>query len=96
MQGKQTNLITLSDKVSAFMKKLDLWKKRILEGNFDMFDTLYEFTEKQENAHINKPKLLNLISGHIQSLLDQFNFNFDLNVQNSSWVSSPFLANVDL
>ena len=97
MQGKQTNLITLSDKVLAFMKKLDLWKKRILEGNLDMFEKLYEFTEKQENAHIDKPKLLDLISRHIQSLLDQFNFYFgDLNVQNSSWVSSPFLANVDL
>ena len=97
IQGKQTNLITLSDKVSAFMKKLDLWKKRILEGNLDMFDKLYKFTEKQENAHIDKPKLLNLISRHIQSLLDQFNLYFDvLNIQNSSWVSSPFLANVDL
>lgn len=82
LQGKQTNLITPSDKVSAFTKKLYLWKTRLFQGNFDMFDQLHEFTEKQENAEINKPELVNLISEHIQSLLERFNFNFgDLNVQ---------------
>uniref|UniRef100_A0A8C4TH09 HAT C-terminal dimerisation domain-containing protein n=1 Tax=Erpetoichthys calabaricus TaxID=27687 RepID=A0A8C4TH09_ERPCA len=80
LQGKHTNLITLSDKVSAFMKKLDLWKTRLF----------------QENAEINKPELVKLISEHIQSLLDQFNFYFgDLNVESFSWVSSPFLAHID-
>ena len=96
MQGKNTNLITLSDKVSAFKKKLDLWGRRVLEGNLDMFDLLYEFSEKQENAQINQPKLVNLISNHIQSLVDQFNFYFgDLNVDRFSWVSSPFIADVE-
>lgn len=96
LQGKQTNLITLSDKVSAFTKKLDMWKTRLFQGNFDMFDQLHEFTEKQENDEINKHKLVNLISEHIQSLLDQFNFYFgDLNVESFSWVSSPFLAHID-
>uniref|UniRef100_A0A8C4RMF6 Zinc finger BED domain-containing protein 5 n=1 Tax=Erpetoichthys calabaricus TaxID=27687 RepID=A0A8C4RMF6_ERPCA len=96
LQGKHTNLITLSDKVSAFMKKLDLWKTRLFQGNFEMFDQLHEFTEKQENAEINKPELVKLISEHIQSLLDQFNFYFgDLNVESFSWVSSPFLAHID-
>jgi hypothetical protein len=46
MQGKQTNIITLCDKVSAFTKKLELWKTRLSQGYFDMFDKLYEFTEK--------------------------------------------------
>lgn len=96
MQGKQTNLITLGDKVSAFMRKLDIWKKMILEGSFHMFDQLYEFTEKQETVQINKPKLVILFSDHIQSLLDQFKFYFgDLNVQSFSWVSNPFIANAD-
>ena len=61
-----------------------------------MFDKLYEFTEKQENSEINKQLLINLISDHIQSLQDQFNFYFgDLNVQSFSCVSSPFLAHID-
>jgi len=96
MQGKHTNLITLSDKVSAFKKKLILWKTRLSQGTFDMFDQLHEFTEKQENDDINKPQLANLICEHIQSLLDQFNFYFgDLNVKNFSWVSNPFLTDID-
>jgi len=37
---------------------------------------LYEFSEKQENTQINQPKLVNLISNHIQSLVDQFNCYF--------------------
>jgi len=50
----------------------------------------------EESDEINKPELVNLISEHIQSLLDQFNFYFcDLNVQCFSWVSSPFLAHID-
>jgi len=28
---------------------------------FDIFDQLYEFSEKQENTQINQPKLVNLI-----------------------------------
>lgn len=39
---------------------------------------------------------MNLISNHIQSLVDQFNFYFgDLNVDRFSWVSSPFIADVE-
>ena len=53
-QGKQTHLITLSDKVSAFTKNLDLWTRRLFQGTFEMFDQLYETTEKPENAEINK------------------------------------------
>ena len=71
-QGKQTHYITLSDKVSAFTKKLDLWKRRLFQGNFEMFDQLYEITEKPENVEINKQLLINLISGHIQSMQGQF------------------------
>ena len=48
----------------------------IQKYTFDMFDKLHEFTEKEESAEINKPELVNLISEHIQSLLDQFNFYF--------------------
>ena len=66
-QGKQTHYITLSDKVSAFTKKRDLWKIRLFQGNIEMFDQLYEITEKPENFEINKQLLINLISEHIQS-----------------------------
>ena len=57
-----------------------------------MFDKLYEFTEKQENSEINKQLLINLISDHIQSLQDQFNFFFgDLNVRSFSCIPVSFL-----
>ena len=73
-----------------------MWKKKLFQGNFDMFNQLHEFIEKQENAKINKQKLVNLISEHIQSLLNQFGFYFgDLNVESFSLVSSPFLAHID-
>ena len=71
-QGKQTHYISLSDKVSAFTKKLDLLKRGLFQGNFDMFDQLYEITEKPENVEINKQLLINLISGHIRSMQAQF------------------------
>ena len=40
--------------MSAFTKNLDLWKRRLFQGTFEMFDQLYETTEKPENAEINK------------------------------------------
>ena len=50
LQGKQTHLITLSDKVSAYTKKLDLWKTIVFQGDLDIFYQLYELTDKPENA----------------------------------------------
>ena len=61
LQGKQTHQ-TLSEKVSALIKKLDLWETK---GNFDKFDQLCEFTDNPENAENNKQLLINLITKHI-------------------------------
>uniref|UniRef100_A0A671MBF3 HAT C-terminal dimerisation domain-containing protein n=1 Tax=Sinocyclocheilus anshuiensis TaxID=1608454 RepID=A0A671MBF3_9TELE len=37
MQGRDANILLLSDKVSAFVGKLDLWRDRLINKNVDMF-----------------------------------------------------------
>lgn len=40
MQGRDANILLLSDKVSAFVGKLDLWRDRLLNKNVDMYPRL--------------------------------------------------------
>ncbi len=37
MQGREANILLLSDKVNAFVGKLDLWLDRLINTNVDMF-----------------------------------------------------------
>jgi len=47
MQGPLTNIFTCYNKVEAFLKKLDLWIKRIQENTYDMFPSYYNMTEEK-------------------------------------------------
>lgn len=96
MQGPQTNLISLSDKVSGFMAKLEMWQRRISAGTLDNFPQLKAFLELPETVQVHREGLLALVLDHLQSLSQQFKFYFgDLDVSRYSWVCDPFTANAD-
>jgi hypothetical protein len=40
MQGYDTNILVVSDKVNAFVRKIGLWISKIEERNLDMFPKL--------------------------------------------------------
>lgn len=44
MQGRDENILTSSDKIMAFIEKLNLWKTKINQGNLIMFRRTYCFT----------------------------------------------------
>jgi hypothetical protein len=50
LQGNETHTLQLFDKVTAFMKKVDLWKKKLQEenGKTDSFPHLKRFLEENE------------------------------------------------
>uniref|UniRef100_UPI0035901B2D zinc finger BED domain-containing protein 5-like n=1 Tax=Myxine glutinosa TaxID=7769 RepID=UPI0035901B2D len=44
LQGKGTTIIQFIDTLSAFIQKLETWKRKAEEGNFTMFESLSEVT----------------------------------------------------
>ena len=42
MQGREKNILTSSDKLVAFKKKVAIWKNRAKDGNFEMFPLVRE------------------------------------------------------
>ena len=42
MQGREENILTSSDKLLAFKKKVAIWKNRAKDGNFKMFPLVRE------------------------------------------------------
>ncbi|KAK5863610.1 hypothetical protein PBY51_000631 [Eleginops maclovinus] len=87
LQGPSTNILTLSDKVNAFTKKLQRWAARAESGDFEMFSELHDFLESDMNAN----SLKESITCHLRSLLDKFNKYFlTENVEPFDWVRQPF------
>lgn len=48
LQGPNTNIMSLADKVIGFVKKMERWTARIEKGSVEMFDGLHEFIEENE------------------------------------------------
>jgi len=42
MQGREENILTSSDKLVAFKKKVEIWKNRAKDGNFEIFPLVRE------------------------------------------------------
>jgi hypothetical protein len=90
LQGLNTNILTLSDKVNAFTKKLQRWAVRAESGDFEMFSELREFLE-EEDVNVNSLKAS--INVHLQSLLEKFHQYFPTgNVENYDWIRQPFTS----
>ena len=68
LQGKNTNIIQLRDNLKAFVKKLQNWRQKVVDGNIAMFDRLSSYKIKQQ--------LKTLIIGHLQSMEYEFQHYF--------------------
>ena len=69
LQGKGANILTLHDKISGFVKKIDLWKKTYQKADFTCFSQSQKFifTEKVEIE-----KIKAMINNHLTSLYQNF------------------------
>lgn len=72
LKGPNTSVLALSDKVTAFKKKLEHWARRVEEGGVKMFPELqsfmdsYDMSIQMKESYCYSP----------QSLLDSFNRYF--------------------
>ena len=75
------------------MAKLKMWRQRISAGTIDNFSQLKAFLQLPETVEVNKDYLFALISNHLQSLSQQFQFYLgDLEVRIYCWACDSFTA----
>ncbi len=71
LQGRETHILLLADKVHAFTQKLDLWHGRISRGNCDMFPSLADFITDAGTSH-DFSSLFQSASEHLSAMRKQF------------------------
>jgi len=83
MQDRGENVLTSSDKLVAFEKKVAIWKNRAKDGNFEMFPLVRESCIK---------KMSPIVFKHLTTLEEKFNFYFpSLKTDEYDWVRNPFI-----
>jgi uncharacterized protein YlzI (FlbEa/FlbD family) len=74
MQGPRENVLTSSDKILRFKRKLNLWKKKkynSVKGNLEMFPLLLGLQSEEGYQ-----QLMSLIQNHIEELLNKIKHYF--------------------
>ncbi|CAI6351558.1 unnamed protein product [Macrosiphum euphorbiae] len=66
------------------LKKLELWRKRALQNNFNHFPTLYAFIESSDEVFPQDTK--DIIIEHLQILKHSFRKYFPVPDKNKNWV----------
>lgn len=51
MQGKNTHLPRLADKITSFIRKLKMWQQQVKDRNIDSFENLKSFIEINKLQH---------------------------------------------
>lgn len=79
LQGKNTSIMSLNDKIHAFTGKLEHWTERVEMCRIDMFSELDKLVKKS-------------ITTHLQALLEHFNKYFpeETAPEQYDWIRSPF------
>lgn len=93
LQGKG-DILTMSEKVTAFQKKIMMWRGNLEKGSLEMFPSLCDFASENE---VNVEQIKILISTHLKNLETEFSNQFkDLpNIKTEfQWVMNPFDENV--
>jgi len=93
LQGKETHILQLYDKVVAFIKKIELWQRKLTEenGKATCFSFLKSFLEDND---LELPmSSLNIISDHLMTLKNHFEKYFPEDIVQYNWIKDPFSEN---
>ncbi|XP_039750840.1 SCAN domain-containing protein 3-like [Pararge aegeria] len=94
LQGNMTNILTAQDKVASFVRKLELYQRRVQADDVSMFTQLCE----QLNTEQNEITFKNSVIQHLSAIIDSLKQYFpDLdNRQSNSWILRPFSTDDDI
>ncbi|XP_021941809.1 zinc finger BED domain-containing protein 5-like isoform X2 [Zootermopsis nevadensis] len=86
LQGPGENMLTSSDKILGFKRRLNLWKNHVAKGNLEMFQSLVGLKSKEGYQQISS-----LIETHLEELLIKIeNYFPSLSTQVYDWVRDPY------
>ena len=89
MQGRNSSLFLVADKIEGFKKKLDLWKRKVSNKRYEMFPLLSENLEGFPHVDISK-----IIVQHLSHLSIKFNLYFPEDPRPGNlWILNPFSVN---
>ena len=84
MQGKQENVLTSSDKLIGFLRKLRIWKLQVEKKNLQMFPLTFEVDPHGDMTS-------ELILNHLLALEDNMAQYFpSITVAKYDWVRNPY------
>ncbi|CAH1963993.1 unnamed protein product [Acanthoscelides obtectus] len=95
LQGNETNILTLQDKIASFLRKLELYQRRVQAGDVSMFTQL---SEQLVNNKQEKISFENSVVQHLTAVIDslqQYFPNMDSR-ESYSWILRPFSTCVDI
>ena len=91
LQGKNKSQMEAVEKVSAFKKKLSLWKQKVRNQNFAMFLLL----DSKTGDHETNEWLTAIIDDHISKLEKKMDDYFPTSETFSVWIQQPFIAEMN-
>lgn len=89
LQGNNTHILQLADKITGFQKKLLLWKRKLEDQVIDCFPAL-ESILQEKSIKILDPSLKTIFTQHLLSLSEHFRKYFPDDLQQYDWVRNPF------
>ena len=91
LQGRNANILLSQNKITAFTKKLNLWKSRTDDNVVDMFPVLCDCIENK--PLIRTDLIFSDIQQHLELLSDHFTKYFlKETFENFDWILNPFLV----
>jgi len=89
MQGRNSSVFLVADKIEGFKKKIILWKRRVKDKRLDIFPLLSENLESTPHVDISEQ-----IIHHLEQLLQKFDYYFPEDPRPGNlWISNPFAIN---
>lgn len=92
LQGKDTHILNMYDKVCGFMKKIKLWESKCEDGDTSCFQQLNSYLSAGD---VDRAPIVQLVSTHLSRLNSEFNHYFpDIESKSAKldWVRNPFMT----
>ena len=85
MQGRAENTSTSIDKICTISEKIEIWKRKVKERNFEVFLKLSNCEAKFQ--------ISSQIINHLTLLGDKLQYYFpNIEIENYDWIRNSFLA----
>jgi len=101
LQGKDTHLLQLHDKITAFKRKLQLWKTDLLINNkqCDSFPHLKSHLNSQSGnlslQNTDECDMKTAMCSHLDALISHLEKYFSEDMEKHDWIRNPFVDNAN-